>query len=106
MAEQPGTGAKLSATQQAATIRMIGYPLGTVVAALERGDTVSAAALNVRMSLDHAQAAYFVAQDFDKISVHWQGSDTDLEFLAGFVAAFPDLNEKLPPAPEFTRSMP
>lgn len=91
---------------QDATIRMIGYPLGTVVAALERGDTVSAAALNVRLSIDHAHAAYCVAQDFDKIAVHWQGTAKDLEFLAGFVAAFPDLHEKLPPAPEFTRSMP
>lgn len=91
---------------QDATIRMIGYPLGTVVAALERGDAASAAALNVRMSLDHAQAAYFVAQDFDKIATNWKGSTEDLAFLAGFVAAFPDLYEKLPPAPEFTRSMP
>lgn len=91
---------------QDATIRMIGYPLGTVVATLERGDTTSAAALNVRMADDHAQAAYFVAQDLDKIAIHWQGTKEDLEFLTGFVKAFPDLYEKLPPAPAFTRTMP
>ena len=91
---------------QDATIRMIGYPLGTVVAALERGDRATDAALNVRLSIDHAHAAYCVAQDFDKIAVHWQGTEQDLDFLTGFVAAFPDLYEKLPPAPEFTRRMP
>ena len=79
---------------QDATIRMIGYPLGTVVAALERGDSATDAALNVRLSIDH------------KIAVHWQGTEQDLDFLTGFVAAFPDLYEKLPPAPEFTRRMP
>ncbi len=91
---------------QDAAIRMIGYPLATVVAALERGDRATDAALNVRLSIDHAHAAYCVAQDFDKIAVHWQGTTEDLDFLASFVQAFPDLYEKLPPAPGVTGNLP
>lgn len=90
---------------QDATIRMIGYPLGKVIAALERGDTATDSAHNVRLAEDHAQAAYFVSQELDKIVINWHGTQTDLDFVRGFVKAFPDLYEQLPPAPPFTRAM-
>lgn len=88
---------------QDATIRMIGYPLGKVIAALERGDTATDCSHNVKLAEDHAQAAYFVAQELDKIVVNWEGTQTDLDFIRGFVNAFPDLYEKLPSPPPFTR---
>jgi hypothetical protein len=84
---------------QPATIRMAQYPLGEVAAALEAAHTETNAALNVRLARDHAQAAYFVAEDLDKIVMRWRGPQAGLEFVLRFVTAFPNLYEELPPAP-------
>ena len=68
---------------------MIGFPLPTVIAVLERGcPSFGDAAFNVTFAYDHEEAAGFVAADWERITADWHGTAHELRFLRGFVRAF------------------
>lgn len=68
----------------------IGWSRDVLVAALERGDSATNASYNVALAYDAKEAAHFLEEDIDAITSHWEGNDTDLEFIFNFVRRFRD----------------
>lgn len=70
------------------TIAVIGYPLDTVAASLERGG-MDEAAFNVSFAYDHEEAAGFVADALDELDVsEWTSSAVEWEFVRSFARIF------------------
>ena len=67
----------------------IGWSRDVLVAAIERGgDTGTNADFNVSFAVDAVEAAEFLEQDIDKITLNWEGSEQDLEFIYNFIRRF------------------
>lgn len=69
-------------------VAVIGYPLLTTAALLDRRSPETNTGMDVRLAYDHEEAAGFVAGDWDKIVSCWTGSAEELRYLRGFLRAF------------------